>query len=203
MKKWNYLLLVGLLLIAGTCFLAGAMQQEQQIFAEKLIRLHVVANSDAAEDQNEKLNVRDAVLAITEPLVQESQDPRQALADALPEIKTAAEACLAECGSNKTVTVSLGKERFPTRYYDGFALPAGVYPSLRVTIGEGKGQNWWCVAFPSVCFCATAEEMETAATAAGFTEDEFRVMAEDNGYVLKFKIWELLGEFKGILFSGN
>ncbi len=201
MKKWSYLLVIGLLLAAGTCLFAGAMQQEQQAFADKLIRLHVVANSDTAEDQAEKLRVRDAVLEVTEPLVQESADPRQALAEALPQIKLAAEACLAENGSDKTVAVSLGKERFPTRYYEGFALPAGVYPSLRVTIGAGEGQNWWCVAFPSVCFCATAEEMEKAAATAGFTESEFQVMAENDGYVLKFKIWELLGELKAVLFA--
>ena len=202
MKKWKSLLLVGLLLLAGTCFYAGAMQQEQQTFADKLIRLHVVANSDKEEDQTVKLQVRDAVLAVTEPLVQKSEDPKLALSLALPQIRQAAEACLAENGSKHTVAVSLGRERFPTRYYDGFALPAGVYPSLRVTIGAGEGQNWWCVAFPSVCFCATAEELETAAVSAGFTEDEIRLITDGGErYILKFKIFELLGQLKATLFA--
>lgn len=202
MKKWNYVLLLTLLLTAGTLFLAAAMQQEQQILADKLVRLHVVANSDTDADQAEKLEVRDAVLAVTEPLVRQANDPRQSLSEALPEIQAAAEACLRAKGSDRPVSVTLGKERFPTRCYDNFALPAGVYPSLRVTIGAGEGRNWWCVAFPSVCFCATAEELETAAVSAGFTREEVRLITEDGqDYVLKFKVLELLNELKSRLFS--
>ena len=202
MKKWNYVLLLTLLMTAGTLFLAAAMQQEQQILADKLVRLHVVANSDTDADQAEKLEVRDAVLAVTEPLVRQANDPRQSLSEALPEIQAAAEACLRAKGSDRPVSVTMGKERFPTRYYDNFALPAGVYPSLRVTIGAGEGRNWWCVAFPSVCFCATAEELETAAVSAGFTREEVRLITEDGqDYVLKFKVLELLNELKSRLFS--
>ena len=202
MKKWNYVLLLTLLMTAGTLFLAAAMQQEQQILADKLVRLHVVANSDTDADQAEKLEVRDAVLAVTEPLVRQANDPRQSLSEALPEIQAAAEACLRAKGSDRPVSVTLGKERFPTRHYDNFALPAGVYPSLRVTIGAGEGRNWWCVAFPSVCFCATAEELETAAVSAGFTREEVRLITEDGqDYVLKFKVLELLNELKSRLFS--
>lgn len=201
MKKWISAMIVVSLLAAGTLSLAAAMQQEQRVLAEKLVRLHVVANSDTEADQAEKLLVRDAVLEVTEPLVQSAKDPRQALEKAIPEIKEAAEACLAANGSDRKVSVTLQKERFPTRYYESFALPAGVYPSLRVTIGAGEGKNWWCVAFPSVCFCATAEELETAAVSAGFTRDEVKLITEnEDGYVLKFKIWELLCEVKAKLF---
>lgn len=202
MKKWIYASMVVLLLSAGTFCVAAAMQQEQQVLADKLVRLHVVAHSDAKEDQAEKLMVRDAVLAITEPLVRAGGDPRQNLTEALPEINAAAEACLRSIGSDHLVTVTLGKERFPTRYYDNFALPAGVYPSLRVTIGAGEGKNWWCVAFPSVCFCATAEEFETAAASAGFTPGEVKLISEnEDGYILKFKIWELLSELKAKIYD--
>lgn len=96
-----------------------------------------------------------------------------------------------------TVRVSFGDERFPTRYYDNFALPAGVYRSLRVTIGEGQGQNWWCVVFPSICFLATAAEMEEAAQVAGLTEGEIRLITEaQDRYALKFKSLELLQQIK-------
>ena len=110
-------------------------------------------------------------------------------------------ACLREQGSGDPVTVSLGEERFPTRLYDNFALPAGVYRSLRVTIGAGEGHNWWCVAFPSICFRATAAEVQDAAVSAGFTGEEVRLITGDGGgYVLKFKALELLERLKAWLF---
>lgn len=195
--KWKKLVIFSSILLSGTFFLLGALQQEQKAMADKLIRLHVVAHSDEKEDQAEKLKVRDAVIAVTEPL-----SSQEDFAAALPEIQKAAEDCLQDLGSTHGVTVSLGKERFPTRYYDTFALPAGVYPSLRVTIGEGAGKNWWCVAFPSICFRATAEELEQVATTAGFSQEEVKLIREDgNHYVLKFKVLELLGELKAQFFD--
>jgi len=176
---------------------AAVMQQEQQSLAGKLIRLHVVANSDAKEDQILKLQVRDAVLAVTSSVAQDNDEIEEKLKMMLPEIKQAAEDCLRRHGSMDTVRVSFGDERFPTRYYDNFALPAGVYRSLRVTIGEGQGQNWWCVVFPSICFLATAAEMEEAAQVAGLTEGEIRLITEaQDRYALKFKSLELLQQIK-------
>ena len=181
---------------------AAALQSQQQAFSEKLIRLHVVANSDSKEDQAVKLQVRDAVLSVTEPALLTKLPPEQALIKVLPEIRKAAERCLRENGFTENVTVSFGTERFPTRVYEGFALPAGVYRSLRVTIGAGEGQNWWCVVFPSICFRATAAELEEAAAAAGFTREEVQLITGDGGgYVLKFKALELLEQLKQWMFS--
>ena len=200
MKKRNILLAV-CLLMAGTLSLMAAAQQEQKILSEKLIRLHVVAHSDSEADQAEKLQVRDAVLAVTEPLTRQT-DPRLAFSTSLPDIQKAAEDCLQSLGSSHSVRVTLCRERFPTRYYDTFALPAGSYPALRVTIGDGNGKNWWCVAFPSICFRATAADLEEAAVAAGFTEEEVSLITEENGgYVLKFKFLELLSQLKGRIFA--
>ena len=150
-------ILAVLALLAALTATAAALQGEQQALAGKLVRLHVVANSDSEQDQALKLQVRDAVLEASEGL--EAED----LEAALPRLQAAAQACLREQGSGDPVTVSLGEERFPTRLYDNFALPAGVYRSLRVTIGAGEGHNWWCVAFPSICFRATSAEVQDAA----------------------------------------
>lgn len=186
-------LLVLAALAAVTATLFAVLQQEQAALAEKLIRLHVVANSDSEADQTLKLQVRDAVLAVTEPLVAEAADPKAALAASLPEIQSAAESCLLEHGSSDDVTVTLGREKFPTRVYDTFSLPAGVYTALRVTIGTGEGHNWWCVVFPSICLRAASEDLESATAAAGFTDQEVKLITEDGGgYVLKFKTLELL-----------
>ena len=116
-----------------------------------------------------------------------------ALAAALPEIAEAANDCLRRLGSADRAAVTLGRELFPTREYETFALPAGVYTSLRVTIGSGEGRNWWCVVFPSLCLSASAEDFAEAAQAAGLTEGEIRLITEeDGGYQLKFQSMELL-----------
>lgn len=159
--------------------------------AEKLIRLHVTAHSDSEHDQAVKLQVRDAVLEVTDGL------SREELADSLPQIREAARDCLRALGESHTVNVTLGYEHFPTRLYDCFSLPAGVYETLRVQIGDGAGHNWWCVAFPSLCLRASMDEMQAAAVSAGFEQEELKLITEDGGqYVLKFKLLEMLDALK-------
>ena len=153
----------------------------------------MVADSDSEADQQIKLQVRDAVLAEAEVALRDAEDPKAALAAALPEIAEAANDCLRRLGSADRAAVTLGRELFPTREYETFALPAGVYTSLRVTIGSGEGRNWWCVVFPSLCLSASAEDFAEAAQAAGLTEGEIRLITEeDGGYQLKFQSMELL-----------
>lgn len=174
---------------------AAALQRQQIVLSEKLTRLHVVANSDSSQDQAVKLQVRDAVLAAAQGL------DRQQLAQALPEICHAAQSCLDRLGQSQRIRVSLCRERFPTRVYETFSLPAGVYHTLRVTIGEGEGHNWWCVVFPSICLRATAQEMEDAAVSAGFTHSELDLITGQPGYTLKFKCMEWLDALKAYLFT--
>ena len=190
MKK--YIIICLMAALAAMICTAAVLQHQHQELSKKMVRLHVVANSDDERDQQLKLQVRDAVIALTQKL-----PDRNALVAALPDIQQEAERCLRTNGSEDNVVVTLKKERFPTRLYDNFALPSGVYTALRVTIGEGKGHNWWCVAFPSLCFRATTQELEDAAVAAGFSESEVGLITEENsGYELKFKALELLQELK-------
>ena len=95
----------------------------------------------------------------------------------------------------RTIRVTLGRERYPTRRYDGFALPAGEYESLRVILGEGEGHNWWCVAFPPLCTGAVTEDELRAAME---TED-YGIISEQDGYLLKFRIIELWESLKARL----
>ena len=191
-------------LTAALLTTAAAMQWEQQTLADKLIRLHVIANSDSEEDQALKLQVRDTMLELTQLQVNGRDEARTSLVQLLPDIQKAAEDCLREQGCEDPVEVTLGLESYPTRVYDNFALPAGNYQSLRIVIGEGKGENWWCVVFPSICFRATMGDLEEAAQAAGFTDGEIRLITENpDGYALKFKSWELLLKLKQILFRRN
>lgn len=186
-----------LMVVTGT-----ALQMQQQRIAKNMIRLHVVANSDSEEDQSAKLEVRDAVLTVTDELLSGADDPKTALAGGLTQIADAAEAKLLELGCAAPVHVSLGKEVFPTREYDTFSLPAGVYESLRVTIGAGEGHNWWCVVFPSLCLSASMDDLEQAVEAVGMTQGDFQLITSDaKGVVLKFKSFELLQKLKTAIFG--
>ena len=196
------LALVLLIVSALTVSVCAALQAQQQRMSEKIIRLHVVANSDSGADQAIKLHVRDAVLAAARQALQDADDPQQAIAQALPALEAAANAALAAQGSRETARVSFRRELFPTRDYDTFSLPSGVYRSLRVTIGAGGGHNWWCVIFPSLCVPATADGFVQAAEAGGFTRAEIGLMTQaDEGYVLKFRSLELLQALKKVLFG--
>ena len=188
MKKLTLFLLF---LMAGISVTAASLQLQQRSFSEKMIRMHIVANSDTREDQQLKLQVRDAVLNVVQ-----GAESKTELSRCLPQVASAAQACLREHGSDDRVCVTLKKERFPTRIYDVFSLPAGVYTALRVTIGDGAGHNWWCVAFPSICLQAASDWEETART-AGFSSSEIDLITEDGtAYVLKFKALEWLEELK-------
>ena len=198
MKK-RYITAATSMLAAIAMCLCAVSQARQQQLAQKLIRLHVVANSDTAEDQRVKLLVRDAVLRAT---AEEETDPEEALQNGLPAIEQAANETLNRLGSGDTAKVSLRRELFPTRDYETFRLPAGVYRTLRVTIGTGEGHNWWCVVFPALCLPANAEDFEAVCEAAGFTDGEISALTEDSGEIeVEFKTLELLGKHKKILWD--
>lgn len=132
------------------------------------MRLHVLANSDTEEDQALKLLVRDAVLERATEILEQSADRAEAeirLRESLPELEAIAEETVRATGYDYAVTAELEDTAFPTKEYDGFSLPAGEYLALRILIGEGVGQNWWCVVFPPLCTAASADVPETALAA--------------------------------------
>ena len=192
------LLAVAAALLWGACTL-----QRQDALEQKVIRLHVIANSDSEADQALKLRVRDRVLVLAEDILRQSGDmeeARQRLAEALPRLQQTAAEEIAAQGSRYTVSARLEETEFPTREYDGFALPSGEYLALRVVIGEGDEKNWWCVVFPPLCLGSVSETTQETALEAGLTENQVSLMTgEDEGYVVKFKAVELLEQFKGWL----
>ena len=197
LKFFEIALLIGLAVFLTSGALALRTQDE---LADKVVRLHVLANSDSGEDQALKLQVRDVVLERATAILEQSADRREAesrLRGQLLELERIAAKEIAAEGYDYPVTVNLENTDFPTKEYDGFTLPAGEYLALRVIIGEGKGQNWWCVVFPPLCTAASAD-VPASALAAGFSEEEVSLITEENqGYVLKFKAvewWETLKE---------
>lgn len=172
--------------------------QAQRELADKVVRLHILANSDSEVDQALKLRVRDAVLTRAEELLVPSdgrKEAEMALRDHLPELTTLAQTTIAAEGYDYSVRTELANTVFPTREYENFSLPAGSYLALRVVIGDGAGKNWWCVVFPPLCAQSTTDIAQTA-MAAGLSNADVRLMEEsDSRYLLKFKsieIWEWL-----------
>ena len=200
LKKWEAALMAGAL--CALC-LGAWLNGEREALSGEMIRLHVIANSDSEADQELKLSVRDRVLAAVEELCPEGaglEEIRAVLEDNLALLAQAGRETVEEWGQDYPVTASLEETWFPTKEYDGFALPAGRYTALRVVIGAGAGQNWWCVAFPPLCLGAASETLEAAEAAGYLTPGQTGLMTgADGGYVRKFKGMELLGELQRLL----
>lgn len=185
-KRWELALLLGL----GISLLAGAwLSGQSKALADNVIRLHVIGASDSSEDQAVKLQVRDAVLARAQPWLEGAKSTAQAaeiLESHLPELAWIG----TETAGVPTTAALVENAWYPTREYTDFSLPAGRYTSLKITVGEGQGRNWWCVVFPPLC---TDSVVETAAQwPESITEEQVSLITgADGGYVVKFKALEL------------
>ena len=167
---------------------------------DNIIRLHVIANSDSDEDQRVKLLVRDGILGTVSSLMDGITDRNEAeavISANLSLIEATANSVLAEVGSEHIANVTLTKEAYPTREYEGFSLPAGTYTSLRVLIGAAEGKNWWCVLYPKLCIGAerTAAVIdETELIEAGLTPSQVRIITgSTSDVIIKFRFLEFIG----------
>lgn len=168
--------------------------------SEKLIRFHVLANSDSDIDQDLKLRVKDAVLKYISPILNESQsleESREILKREDKNIIKIAEDYIKSQGFDYTVETTLTRENFPVKEYGNIVLPQGEYEAYRILIGEGKGQNWWCVMFPPLCFIdvtkgqvaydETEEKMKDV-----LSEEEFKsVNKKENNVNFELKVIDL------------
>jgi stage II sporulation protein R len=157
MKK---ILLIIVCLVIGLIVFSGNMKIKsnsdiQSSIEEKLIRFHVIANSDNIHDQNLKLKVRDKVLEYIAPKLKDSksiEESRKILNANDEKIISIALKVIKDNGYNYDVKTTLSKEKFPIKTYGNITLPQGEYEAYRIIIGSGRGQNWWCVMFPPLCF---------------------------------------------------
>lgn len=201
MKKWMKILGIGLLL--ASLFGVASLARDHRYLTEHVIRLHVVANSDSEADQQLKLQVRDGVTAF----LADQADPNMTVEEAaqwvqgqLPQLQKVAQSSAAAAGWNGAVRVSFDREAFPPREYETFSLPAGVYQSLRITVGQGQGKNWWCVVFPSLCLPATTEDFQDTAVSAGFSEELSDTLTGEKPYEIRFFLLDCLGWLENFLF---
>ena len=186
LKLWELALILAFMLSA----VFTVLTTEQTALSSQLIRLHVVANSDSDHDQSLKLMVRDRILTEAADITTDAENAEEAalmLSENKMRLVNAAEEVLRGGGSSDTVTVTLARERFPTTEYESFSLPAGGYTALRVNIGRAEGHNWWCVVFPQLC---TASDVG-AFDEFGLDEGEVRLITEEDGYIIKFRLVEI------------
>ena len=161
---------------------------------QKVVRLHILANSDSDADQAQKLRVRDRVLAEAGDALAHTTsraEAEAALAAMLPQIEAAAEAQLRADGSADRVHAELTDMYFDARTYDGGTMPAGTYRALRLTIGKGEGHNWWCVVFPPMCLSAAmTPSVDTESLDDVLTPGELELVTHPERFEVRLKVVE-------------
>lgn len=194
-----------LVLAAGALTWGAGLLRDSKALEKNLVRLHVVANSDSQEDQDLKLQVRDAIVQQLNGVMGEldsAQAAKAFLTEHLGELQETANRVLQEAGSHLKAQVSLALEEFPTRVYDTFQLPAGLYEALRVTIGAGEGHNWWCVVFPTLCVPASSEGFQETGGGLRPIRPAGRDPHPGGGRLrIRFQLLDWLGQIKNWLHS--
>lgn len=197
---WELALLIS---ISAALLLGIWLEREQANLADSVLRLHVLANSDTEADQALKLKVRDRVLEEAELILPDHSslhDAEHLLKGNLERLAQAGAEIVTEEGYDYSVSAEVRETWFPTKEYDDFSLPAGRYQALRIVIGEGEGQNWWCVVFPPLCLASTSESVQETALHAGMDEQQVALLTgESEGYIIKFKALELWEKLKNML----
>ena len=192
------LLLVLLLIYTFMCAFSYVNAVSTNI-QDSVFRLHVIANSDSEEDQNLKYIVRDKVLEYINNISsnQNSKEEIINLANEhIDEIQKIAENTIRENGYNYSVKLNIGNFSFPTKTYGDITFPTGFYDALKIEIGEAKGQNWWCVMFPPLCFVdvtnGVVPQESKEIMKENLSDEEYELVSENNNEInFKFKIVEM------------
>lgn len=203
MVKMIFILTFLLFLYTSLCAFSYAKSVSTDI-SDSVFRLHVLANSDSEEDQALKYKVRDNLINYMNSICTETTSKDEAISIAnnhLDNFKKIAEDTISANGYNYTVQVQVGNFEFPTKTYGDISLPAGNYDALRVNIGEAKGQNWWCVMFPPLCFIDVSSgvvpDNSKEVLKNSMNEEDFALVSESDEsseISFKFKILELFGK---------
>ena len=195
-----FLLLFIYVLISATAYTNAVCSN----ISDSVFRLHVIANSNSAEDQNLKYLVRDNVLEYMNTLTSNTNTKekiKEIVTSNLEEFKQIAQATVYENGFDYEVSVEIGNFEFPTKIYGDVSFPAGLYDALKIKIGNADGQNWWCVMFPPLCFIDVSSgivpEDSKDVLESELSEEEYSIITGDeNESKIKFKIVEVLQNFK-------
>ncbi len=196
MKFKRTILILSIFVISFTYIghpLIEDLMRSQDGYKGKIIRFHIRANSDREEDQSLKLKIRDEILKEMGDQFKGTVDldeSRKIIVENMQTMKTITEDVIQKEGEDYSVDVTLGQDNFPTRKYGNLVFPAGDYETLLITLGEGSGQNWWCVMFPPLCF------VDITHSVAYNLENELVAKTEEQPKLkLKSKIVDLVRSF--------
>ena len=201
--KWKKVMLSMLAIGACGVLLLQFYQSESMVYAQshmqkeiakKILRFHVLANSDVEEDQELKLKVRDAIGAyLSEPLKEAKslEECKALVSKELPQIVAVADEIIAEAGYSYMTTAQIKVTDFPEKTYGDYTFPAGEYEALEVTIGAGEGHNWWCVMYPNMCFEGSVYEVVDGKSEKvlkdTLSETEYQSLMEEKNYKISWK----------------
>lgn len=182
-----------LFVYTSICAISYAQNVSTDI-ADSVFRLHVIANSDSEEDQNLKYIVRDNLLSYMKEICSDCTNKEEAIRivqEHSKDFEQIAKNTINEQGYSYDVKINIGNFEFPTKTYGDISLPAGYYDALRVEIGEAKGQNWWCVMFPPLCFVdvtsGVVPEESKEVMEKNLDEEEYALISDDSNDELQFK----------------
>ena len=196
-----FLLLCAFILVSAISYVDAVSTN----IANSVFRLHVIANSDSEIDQNLKLKVRDSLLEYMNSITEECNSKEEVISVArnhIADFQKIAEQVISDNGFNYIANVEVGVSDFPTKCYGDITLPAGTYDALRVQIGEAKGQNWWCVMFPPLCFVDVStgivpdESKEEMKESLNNEEYDLISKTDDSEISFKFKLVEFFQSLK-------
>jgi len=193
-KIYTFISIIFLILIISLTYCISI----QNSLSNKVLRLHILANSNSTFDQELKLKVRDEVVNYLTPLLENSSnlnETKKIISSNMPSINDIAQSVVSKYSNYKT-NISLATSNFPTKQYGNISFPAGNYEALKIVIGEGDGNNWWCVMFPPLCFTNSSagvfdDSSEEKLQASLSDEEYYMVNNYDKPNVkIKFKLLE-------------
>lgn len=196
-----FYLILGIYIMASGCLKTPITASVQQNIANEMLRFHVIANSDLEQDQSIKLLVKDEIINYLKPFLEQA-DTKKAAEDIIlshiEEIPSIAESKLKEMGFEYSVTASLEVSYFPIKTYGDISLPAGNYDALLIKLGNAKGQNWWCIMFPRLCFidgiCSVVPDASKTELKYLLTEEEYEAILTEPEITYKFKLLQWIEE---------
>lgn len=158
-KKLTIFLLAVATLFTFVLLIHPYRKNDSSLLSDKLLRFRVLADSDSSIDQYEKNELSKKMIALLSPVLSTVQTKEEALTllrESLPFLNAYCNYVLSDYGAQKYASCTLGSHLFPYKTYGNYQFPAGIYDTLLVTIGSGRGSNWWCLAFPPLCFANEA-----------------------------------------------
>ena len=193
--KVKMVIILSFLLFIYTTICAFSYAQNVSTdIANSVFRLHVIANSDSKEDQELKYKVRDSLLKYMKEICGSCENKAEAIClvkEHQDEFNAIAKQTILDEGYSYDVKINIGNFEFPTKDYGDISLPAGFYDALRVEIGDAKGQNWWCVMFPPLCFVdvtsGVVPEDSKEQLEDSLSEEEYALVSEDSDFKIQFK----------------